>query len=124
MERIVIDSAKCVGCGECVRDCVSASITLEGGKAKVRPGCIGCGHCYAVCPAGAVDMPDCDTSGCGEIASMTEIDSDLLLQAMKSRRAGGRISGIKLAGRNMARSRMARKASSSVGKYRLREALA
>lgn len=86
MERIVIDSAKCVGCGECVRDCVSASITLEGGKAKVRPGCIGCGHCYAVCPAGAVDMPDCDTSGCGEIASMTEIDSDLLLQAMKSRR--------------------------------------
>lgn len=86
MDKILIDESKCVGCGECVRDCVSSALYLEGGKAKVRAGCIECGHCFAICPAGAVDMPGYDKGGCGEAVSMTEIDSDLLLQAMKSRR--------------------------------------
>lgn len=86
MEKIVIDEAKCVGCGECVRDCVSSAIYLDGGKAKIRTGCIECGHCYAVCPAGAVDMPGYGTGGGDEVVPMTEIDSDTLLQAMKSRR--------------------------------------
>lgn len=86
MEKIVIDESKCIGCGECVRDCVSSAIHLDGGKAKIRPGCIECGHCFAVCPAGAVDMPGYGTGGGGDVVSMTEIDSDTLLQAMKSRR--------------------------------------
>ena len=87
MEKVVIDSTKCVGCGMCVKDCVASVIYIEDGKAALRSsGCIECGHCYAVCPTGAVDMPDYDTSECTEYISMTEIDSDILLQAMKSRR--------------------------------------
>lgn len=86
MEKIVIDKEKCIGCGKCVKDCVSSAIYLEGGKAMLRKGCIECGHCYAICPAGAVDMPSYDQSGCEGFASMTDIDSNLLLQAMKSRR--------------------------------------
>jgi nitroreductase/NAD-dependent dihydropyrimidine dehydrogenase PreA subunit len=86
MDKILIDASKCIGCGKCVKDCVASALYLEGGKAKLREGCIECGHCYAVCPIGAVDMPGYDKSGCVEVTPMTEIDSDTLLQAMKSRR--------------------------------------
>ena len=86
MDIITVDNSKCVGCGACVKDCVANALFLDGGKAKLREGCIKCGHCYAVCPAGAIDMPEFDTSECVEVTSMTEIDSETLLQAMKSRR--------------------------------------
>lgn len=87
MEKIVIDNSKCIGCAQCVKDCVASSLYIENGKAVFRgEGCIGCAHCYAVCPTGAVDMPEYDKKDCVEVTSMTEIDSDVLLQAMKSRR--------------------------------------
>ena len=86
MKKITIDNEKCVGCGKCVYDCVASALYLDGGKAKLRDGCIECGHCFAICPTGAVDMPAYSKDGCGDITSMTEIDSDTLLAAMKSRR--------------------------------------
>ncbi|MBQ9531876.1 MAG: nitroreductase family protein [Eubacterium sp.] len=86
MDKIVIDTSKCVGCGKCVKDCVASALFLENKKAKLREGCIECGHCFAICPTGAVDMPEYDKEGCVEVTSMTDIDSDILLQAMKSRR--------------------------------------
>ena len=60
MEKIIIDNAKCVGCGACVKDCVASALYLEDGKARFREGCIECGHCFAVCPVDAVDMPGYD----------------------------------------------------------------
>ena len=30
MEKIVIDAAKCVGCGKCVKDCVASALYLSG----------------------------------------------------------------------------------------------
>ena len=86
MEIIKIDSEKCVGCGACVRDCVASALILENGKAKLREGCIECGHCFAVCPTGAVDMPAYSKEGCVDVTPMTDIDSETLLAAMKSRR--------------------------------------
>ena len=86
MNIIDIDTSKCIGCGMCVKDCVASALYLEGGKAKVRSGCIECGHCFSICPVGAVDMPTYDKSDCVEITSMTELDSKVMLQAMKSRR--------------------------------------
>lgn len=86
MEKITIDKSVCIGCGKCVKDCVASALYIENGKAHTREGCIECGHCYAICPVNAVDMPAYDKSSCGELASMQEIDSDVFLQAMKSRR--------------------------------------
>ncbi len=85
---IQIDQHKCIGCGLCVKDCVSGKIRMENGKAVMRAqNCIECGHCYAICPAQAVSMPGYDTADCGSVVSMEEIDSATLLAAMKSRRS-------------------------------------
>lgn len=85
--RIIIDNEKCVGCGQCVRDCVAGFLEIKDGKAVTHEkGCIACGHCYAVCPAGAVSMPDYEIAE-ESTTAFTEIDSEVLLRAMKSRRS-------------------------------------
>ena len=86
MEKILIDAAKCVGCGKCVKDCVASALYLSGGKAKLREGCIECGHCFAVCPPGAVDLPGYDKTGCTDVTPFTAISGETLLEAIKSRR--------------------------------------
>lgn len=86
MANISIHEEKCIGCGSCVRDCVSGFLYIKDGKAAVKEkGCIGCGHCYAICPTEAVSMTDPVPDG-GEYVPMTVFDSKQLLQAMKSRR--------------------------------------
>lgn len=87
MNPVIIDKEKCVGCGECAKDCVAGYLYVENGKAETRDaGCIKCGHCYAVCPANAVTLQGMKGNN-GEYVSMTEFDSERLLQAMKSRRS-------------------------------------
>lgn len=86
MDPIVIDEKKCIGCSLCARDCPNSCIYIEDHKAKTREaGCIECGHCYAICPQGAVRMTNYN---CQEesVVPMTELDSDTLLAAMRSRR--------------------------------------
>lgn len=87
MKSVIINENLCVGCGKCVRDCVSEKIKLIGGKAQfMYERCIGCGHCYAICPMGAVTLTKYGDIPEEKPISMTEIDSDKLLHAMKSRR--------------------------------------
>lgn len=86
MNPILIDNDKCIGCGSCVSDCVAGFLTLKDGKVITKTtGCIRCGHCYAICPVNAVTIVGMDKDN-GELANMADVDSEHLLQAMKSRR--------------------------------------
>ncbi len=87
MKAIIIDKEKCVGCGKCVDDCVSEKLKIINGKAEfMYERCIGCGHCYAICPTDAVTLTKHGKTKEVKSVSMTELDSDKLLLAMKSRR--------------------------------------
>ena len=57
---IQINQELCIGCGQCVKDCISHRLSLENGKAAISKECIYCGHCTAICPVGAVSNPDYD----------------------------------------------------------------
>ena len=55
-KKAVVDSA-CVACGNCVKYCRLAAITVHKGlKAKVDESkCVGCGKCAEACPAGVIE---------------------------------------------------------------------
>lgn len=55
----VIDPAKCIGCGSCIRACHEGDILglIDGKSQLVEPAnCIGHGACKAVCPADAITL--------------------------------------------------------------------
>lgn len=57
MANILINRDKCIGCGQCERDCLCDAVYMDEGKAKVgTKGCIKCGHCIAVCPKEAITL--------------------------------------------------------------------
>ncbi len=86
MNKIIVDKEKCIGCGACAKDCPAFSISVKNGKAeKTGEGCIECGHCYSICPVNAVQMAGYECAD-EKITPMTDIDPELLLNAMKSRR--------------------------------------
>jgi len=47
----IIDTKECTSCGQCVKNCASAAITLNADKkAEINyEKCVGCGQCVAVC---------------------------------------------------------------------------
>lgn len=86
MNPIVVNKEKCIGCGLCVKDCPSSYLYIENGTACTNTmGCLECGHCYAICPQGAIKMTNYDCQD-EPVVPMTEISSDTLLAAMRSRR--------------------------------------
>lgn len=84
---ITIDTEKCIGCGKCAGDCVSASITVNNGKAIYSDGCIQCGHCVAICPVNAVAIPEYDMKDVDEYKDSFNLDKDQLLHSIKFRRS-------------------------------------
>lgn len=63
--KMVVDEAKCVGCGRCARRCQINAITM---KPTLKPGelkahideriCLGCGICYRACNKGALHLEE------------------------------------------------------------------
>jgi Fe-S-cluster-containing hydrogenase component 2 len=54
VEKTVINKAKCVGCGDCVRVCPVDAITMVRGKAVIDiEKCVGCKLCIMTCSYGA-----------------------------------------------------------------------
>lgn len=54
---VIVDSAKCIGCGGCVGVCPFTALKLDGSKpvcdAKL---CTSCQTCVRFCPAGALKL--------------------------------------------------------------------
>lgn len=49
-----VDQDRCVGCGECRRNCAHDAITIENHKAFIDHNkCVGCGRCIGACPRDA-----------------------------------------------------------------------
>lgn len=83
---INVDKDRCIGCGQCQRDCPESNILVKDKKARIlSQNCIKCGHCVAVCPKAAVfmtgfkELPE-------EMKSPVVLDPEQLLAALKTRR--------------------------------------
>ncbi|HBC97167.1 MAG TPA: nitroreductase [Clostridium sp.] len=86
---IKIDTEKCIGCGQCARDCFPMCIEMDGNTAKLNDNyCIKCGHCIAVCPKGAISI---DEYNMRDVKKYDEknfsVDPDNLLNFIKFRRS-------------------------------------
>ena len=55
---VLIDEARCDGCGECITSCAEGAIALVGGKARLVGDvyCDGLGACLGECPQGAISV--------------------------------------------------------------------
>ena len=79
----------CIGCGQCVKDCPTKTISMVDGKAEIdNSRCIKCGHCVAICPVAAVSTDDYNMD---EVKPFDKesfaVDADNLLNFIKFRRS-------------------------------------
>lgn len=58
-KQVIIDTARCTGCGLCAANCPDRVLRLADGVARHDGAdCLRCGHCRALCPADAIRLPD------------------------------------------------------------------
>ncbi|AJA47239.1 nitroreductase [Clostridium pasteurianum DSM 525 = ATCC 6013] len=83
-----VDTEKCIGCGQCVKDCFPMDIEIVEGKAKINNKvCIKCGHCIAVCPKDAVSTDEYNMEDVKDYNKENfSINPDTLLNFIKFRR--------------------------------------
>jgi len=86
---IKVNKDVCIGCENCIDDCLMDNIIMEDGKAKmIREKCVDCGHCIALCPVDAINIDGYDN---GEVVEYSrdkfDINGDVLLNFIKFRRS-------------------------------------
>lgn len=71
--QLMRDEKKCVGCGECARNCPNGAVSwTPGERPRVdRTRCRACGKCAELCPAGALSL-------CGEAMTAEQILNTVL----------------------------------------------
>ncbi len=61
MVEIIIDNAKCIGCGACVNACPSSIFSISQDKAVLcasPDNCVLCRACESACPVGAIKIKE------------------------------------------------------------------
>lgn len=83
-----VDKTKCIGCGECVKDCFPSDIVMDKGKAFIKNvACFKCGHCIAVCPVNAISTDEYNMEEVKEYSEESfKVDAENLLNFIKFRR--------------------------------------
>ena len=56
MNDFVINTALCIQCKLCAKDCPMRVIEIKETPVLEKEGCFECGHCLAVCPTGALSI--------------------------------------------------------------------
>lgn len=84
---VQIDTARCIRCGLCVRDCPYHAIRMtENGAQPPEAPCLQCAHCVAICPQGAVSMTGFDDAPI-DLTALPRVDGDALLGHIRARRS-------------------------------------
>ena len=88
MEKIRIDSGKCIACGDCVKVCPSI-FAPEGEMIRIveEEHCTLCGHCLAVCPTEAIDHADLDKEEFNPLPPDSDLSSEKVFSFLRSRRS-------------------------------------
>ena len=82
-----VDESKCIHCGLCAKDCITAVITMDENnnpQATAPQRCIGCQHCISICPVGALSVFDKNPDDAEKIYAQ---NPDMILNLIKSRRS-------------------------------------
>lgn len=91
MKIIGIDDAKCINCGQCIKECQARVFFHQGEKVIFEDPddtCILCGHCLAVCPKGAVIAENADCLEFEEARDPSQIiEYDYLMRFFRGRRS-------------------------------------
>ena len=73
MSGLTIDRELCIGCGRCLRACVSGGIEMRGeGRARrafPTDGCVLCGSCIDACPVDAISIQRDDATDAADLAA-------------------------------------------------------
>lgn len=89
INKITVDTEKCLHCGMCVSDCFIGCLAMDENKVPgFAPGaenhCAGCQHCMTVCPVGALSWNGINPD---ELPQTGFVDGDEMLTMIKSRRS-------------------------------------
>lgn len=92
MNRIVIDSEKCLQDGLCIQECPFGVFTSsENGvptvAAGAEAGCIDCGHCIALCPGAAIYVNGKGSEDCDPVQRELLVSREQVVQLFRSRRS-------------------------------------
>lgn len=84
-----LNTEKCIGCKQCVKECFPRDIEMVEGKAKINNiACFKCGHCIAVCPKGAISTDEYNMEDVREYNKEEfSIEAENLLNFIKFRRS-------------------------------------
>ena len=86
-QMVIFDHNKCISCGACAKDCIRQAISKGPEGMEVSGSCFLCGHCVAVCPTGAVSIPEYEDCPVEYDPSVSAIDGEQMLLAVKFRRS-------------------------------------